>query len=381
MFGRPDIREEEIAEVVDTLRSGWLGTGPKVSAFERDFAAYTASAHALALASCTAGLQLSMHVAGIGPGDEVIVPSMTFAATANAVVQRGATPVLADVDPRTCNLDPADVEQRMTSRTRAIIPVHFAGRPCDMGRLGDLARRNDLTMIEDCAHAIEALWDGRHVGTFGAAGVFSFYVTKNVVTAEGGMLITADPEIAARVKRLALHGLSADAWERFSDRGYRHYEVVEPGYKMNMTDMQAALGIHQLARVESNLVRRQEVWARYDLAFADLPLDVPAPEEPGTRHARHLYTVLLQLDELTAGRDEIMAALHRQRIGCGVHYRAVHRHPYYRDMFVPDPRTLPNADDISDRTLSLPLGSGLSDGDVADVIDALRRTLAHYRRR
>lgn len=381
VFGRPDIQEPEIAEVVDTLRSGWLGTGPKVAAFERSFAAYTGSPHAIALASCTAGLQLSMRVAGIGAGDEVILPSLTFAATANAVVHSGATPVLADVDPVSWNLDADDVERRITKRTRALIPVHFAGRPCDMGRLGAIASHHGLVVIEDCAHAIEARWHGRPAGTFGLTGVFSFYVTKNVVTAEGGMLVTADPDVAARVKRLALHGLSADAWARFSDSGYRHYEVVEPGFKMNMTDLQAALGLHQLARVEANLERRRHIWERYDLAFVELPLQRPAPEEPGSRHARHLYTVLLDLEQLTAARDDVIAALHRQRIGTGVHYRAVHRHPFYsQGQGAAGPPKLPVSEHISDRTISLPLGPSMDDADVDDVIDALHRTLAYYRR-
>lgn len=380
VFGRPDIREAEIAEVVDTLRSGWLGTGPRVADFEQAFARYTASPHAIALASCTAGLQLSMKVAGVGPGDEVILPSLTFAATANAVVHSGATPVLADVDPVTWNLHPAAVERHITDRTRAIIPVHFAGRPCDMGRLGAIARKHELVIVEDCAHAIEAQWDGRHVGSFGIAGVFSFYATKNLVTGEGGMLVTGDADVAARVKRLALHGLSADAWARFSDRGYRHYEVVEPGFKMNMTDVQAALGVHQLARLEANLERRRQIWAQYDLAFADLPLDRPAAEEPRTRHARHLYTILLRLEELTATRDDVMAALHRQRIGTGVHYRGVHLHPFYRQLPGVTPSDLAVSDHISARTLSLPLGPAMSDADVEDVIAAVRRTLVHYRR-
>jgi dTDP-4-amino-4,6-dideoxygalactose transaminase len=380
VFGRPDIREAEIAEVVDTLRSGWVGTGPKVAAFEEDFARYTGARHAVALGSCTAGLQLGLRVAGLGPGDEVLVPALTFAATGNAVVHSGATPVLVDADPRTGNLDLDHAAALVTSRTRAVVPVHFAGRPCDMDAIMALAERHSLTVIEDCAHAIESTWRGRHAGTFGLAGVFSFYVTKNVMTAEGGMLLTADDAIADRVKRLALHGLSADAWERFSDRGYRHYEVVEPGFKLNMTDLQASLGRPQLARVEENLQRRYEIWERYDDALADLPLVRPLPEEPGTRHARHLYTVLLERDVLTVGRDEVMAALHRQRIGTGVHYRALHLHPYYRDTLGVTPADLPAATDISERTLSLPLGSGLTDGDVADVVDALRRTLHHYRR-
>ena len=380
VFGRPQVGEEEIAEVVATLRSGWLGTGPKVATFEADFAAYVGVGHALGVASCTAALQLAIQLLDLEPGDEVIVPSLTFVATANAVIHAGATPVLADVDQRTLNLDPHQVEELRTSRTRAILPVHFAGRPCDMDRLMSLAATYDLAVIEDCAHAIETLWRGAHVGTFGTFGAFSFYVTKNVMTAEGGMLITGQQGLANRARRLALHGLTANAWDRFSDQGYRHYEAVEAGFKMNMTDLQASLGLHQLRRVEANLLRRNEIWARYDEAFEDLPLILPAPAEPHTRHARHLYTVILQPEAITASRDDVMAALHRQRIGTGVHYRAVHRHPYYRDRFALKPSSFPVADWVSDRTLSLPLGPVMNDGDVQDVIDAVRRTLTEFKR-
>ena len=271
--------------------------------------------------------------------------------------------------------------RRVTPRTRAIVPVHFAGRPCDMDAIGALARRASLIVIEDCAHAIETLYRGRHAGTIGTLGAFSFYVTKNVVTAEGGMVTTSDEPCAGRrLKVLALHGLSADAWKRFSDEGYQHYEIVEPGFKYNMTDLQAALGIHQLARVEQNLQRRQEIWRRYDEAFADLPVTTPAPEEPGTRHARHLYTVLLRLEDLGIDRDGVLAALHRQNIGTGVHYRAVHLHEYYRERFGYGPEDFPVATDISARTISLPLSPKLTDDDVEDVILGLRRVLEHYAR-
>lgn len=380
VFGRPQVGEEEIAEVVATLRSGWLGTGPKVAAFEREFSSYVASPHSLAVSSCTAALQLALQLVGLEPGDEVIVPSLTFVATANAVIHAGAVPVLADVDPVSWNLTATEVQRRATERTRVVLPVHFAGRACDMDGLMAVAQKENLAIIEDCAHAIETLWKGRHVGTFGSFGAFSFYVTKNVMTAEGGMLITAAGALAERAKRLALHGLTVNAWDRFSDQGFRHYEAVEAGFKMNMTDIQASLGLHQLARVEANLVRRNQIWARYDEAFADLPLTLPAPEELGTRHGRHLYTVLLNDAGLTAGRDDVMAALHRQRIGTGVHYRAVHRHPYYRDRFGLDPHDFPVADHFSDRTFSLPLGAVMNDQDVQDVIDALRRTLEYFRR-
>ena len=379
VFASPQLLDAEIDEVVATLRSGWIGTGPRVARFEQEFGAYVGTTHAVALGSCTAALHLALILLGLRPGDEVIVPAMTFAATANVVVHAGATPVFADVDRATQCLDPADVERRISPRTKAMIPVHFAGRACDMGGLTDLARSHDLRVVEDCAHAIETLWHGRHVGTIGDIGAFSFYVTKNVVTGEGGMLVTADAGQAARAKTLGLHGMSADAWRRFSDEGFRHYEVVEPGFKYNMTDMQAAIGVHQLGRVEVNLVRRNEIWRRYDDAFRELPVFVPAPEEPGTRHARHLYTLLLDLDRLSIDRDAVQAELHRRRIGTGIHYRALHLHGYYRTTFGYERGDLPNAEWISDRTLSLPLSPKLTDEDVDDVIGAVTSILGDAR--
>ena len=380
VFGSPQLLEPEIDEVMATLRSCWIGTGPRVAAFEKAFGDYVGADHAVAVSSCTAALHLAMAAIGLKPGDEVIVPAMTFAATANAVIHAGGRPVLADVDRRTMCLDAEDVARRVTPRTRAIIPVHFAGRPCDMDALGEVARRHGLKIIEDCAHAIETRYRGRQAGTLGDLGTFSFYVTKNVVTGEGGMVTTADPAWAARIKTLALHGLSADAWKRFSDEGFKHYEVVEPGFKYNMMDLQAALGLQQLRRVEANLVRRQEIWQRYDAAFEELPVFLPPPEAKSTRHARHLYTLLLDLDRLRARRDEVLMALHRQNIGTGVHYRALHLHRYYRETFGYAPGDLPNAEWISDRTLSLPLSPKLTDDDVEDVVFAVRRTLEHYAR-
>ncbi|MEO5579641.1 MAG: DegT/DnrJ/EryC1/StrS family aminotransferase, partial [Gemmatimonadaceae bacterium] len=305
VFGSPQLLKAEIDEMVATLRSGWIGTGPKVARFQDDFRHYTGAGHAVAVSSCTAALHLAMITIGIRPGDEVIVPSMTFAATANTVIHAGGRPVLADVNRDTMCLEPEDTARRITERTRAIIPVHFAGRCCEMNALMEIARKHDLKVIEDCAHAIETLDGDRHAGTIGDIGAFSFYVTKNVVTGEGGMVTTANQQWADRIRTLSLHGMSADAWKRFSDEGFKQYEIVEPGFKYNLTDMQAALGIHQLARVEENLVRRQAIWARYDLAFADLPAFVPAPEQSGTRHARHLYTLLLDIERLTVGRDDV----------------------------------------------------------------------------
>src|SRR3989442_1006643 len=331
VYGSPQILQPEIDEVVATMRSGWLGTGPRVARFERAFRDYVGAGHALAVHSGTAALHLALVAIGLRPGDEVIVPAMTFAATANVVIHAGGRPVLADVDRETMCLDVNDAARRVTARTRAIVPVHFGGRPCEMGPLLELAESPRLRVIEDCAHAIETVYGGRHAGTLGDFGAFSFYVTKNITTGEGGMGITADERGAARIKVLALHGLSADAWTRFSDDGFKHYEVLEPGFKFNMMDLQAALGLHQLDRLEANLIRRQEIWTRYDRAFGDLPVVRPSPEKPGTRHARHLYTLLLDIERLSAGRDEGQLALHRQHIGTGVHYRGRHLHPYYRE--------------------------------------------------
>jgi dTDP-4-amino-4,6-dideoxygalactose transaminase len=381
VFGSPQLLEDEIDEVMETLRSAWIGTGPRVARFEEGFREYVGAEHALAVHSCTAALHLAMVALELKPGDEVIVPAMTFASTANAVIHAGARPVLADVDRKTMCLTAAEVSRRLTERTRAVIPVHFAGRACDVERIVELAGAHRLAVIEDCAHAIETLAGGRHAGTFGDFGAFSFYATKNVVTGEGGMVTTASADHAARIKRLALHGLSADAWKRFSDEGFKHYEVVEPGFKYNMMDLQAALGIHQLARVEANLSRREEIWRRYDEAFAGLPAFVPPLPAPGTRHARHLYTLLLDLDRLDATRDEVMVELHRQNIGTGIHYRALHLHPYYRETFGYAPGDLPNAEWISDRTISLPLSPKLGDEDVEDVVAAVTRALRRARRK
>lgn len=378
VFGSPQLLQPEIDEIVETLRSGWIGTGPKVAKFEGAFRAYIGAGQAVAVHSGTAALHLALVAIGLQPGDEVIVPSMTFAATANAVIHAGGRPVLADVDRQTMCLDPDDAERRLTSRTRAIIPVHFGGRPCDMQAILGLAGQRELRVIEDCAHAVETLYQGRHAGTLGDLGAFSFYVTKNVVTGEGGMVTTANVEWTARIKTLALHGLSADAWARFSDEGFKHYEVLEPGFKYNMMDLQAALGLHQLERVEANLIRRREIWLRYDEAFAHLPVFLPAPEAPGTRHARHLYTLLLDVEHLSATRDMVQMALHRQRIGTGIHYRALHLHRYYRETFGYAPDEMPNARWISDRTLSLPLSPKLTDSDVDDIVFAVQRTLQSF---
>lgn len=375
VFGAPLIEDAEIEEVVASMRSGWLGTGPKVARFEDDFRTYQQAPYAVAVNSCTAALHLSMLAASLERGDEVITTPLTFCASVNAIIHADAMPVLADVDPVTMNIDPNKVKKKITPQTKAILPVHFAGRSCDMDALTDIAKRHGLKIIEDCAHAIETEYKGRKAGTFGDFGCFSFYVTKNVITGEGGMVLTRREEDAARIKILALHGMSKDAWQRFSDEGYKHYYVVEAGFKYNMMDIQAALGIHQLQRVEKNWRRRQEVWQQYDEAFADLPITLPAPPEPETRHAYHLYTILVDKAKAGISRDEFLEAMTAHNIGVGVHYLSIPEHPFYQQTFGWQPDDYPYARDIGRQTVSLPLSAKLSDEDAADVVEAVRRVV------
>lgn len=378
VFGAPRIEEDEIAEVEACLRSGWLGTGPRVAQFEKDFAQWRGvqASQVAAVNSCTAALHVSMVAAGLEPGGEVITTPLTFCATVNAILHAGLTPVLADVDPVTQNIDADAIEAAITPRTRAILPVHFAGRPCAMDRIMAIARKHGLMVIEDCAHAIEAEFQGQPAGTFGDFGCFSFYVTKNVVTGEGGMILGRDEEHIARARVLALHGMSKDAWHRFGDQGYRHYQVVECGFKYNMMDLQAAIGIHQLARVERNWERRRQIWQHYDEALASLPMGLPAAPEKGTRHGHHLYTVMIDAARSGIERDAFLEAMNAQRIGTGVHYLSVPEHPYYQQRFGWQPEQWLEAMRLGRQTVSLPLSPVMSDGDVERVIEAVRSVIA-----
>jgi dTDP-4-amino-4,6-dideoxygalactose transaminase len=375
VFGSPAVEDAEIREVAASMKSGWLGTGPKVAKFENDFRLYKRAEHAVAVSSCTAALHLSMLAAGVGPGDEVITTALTFCATVNAIIHAGGTPVLADVNPETMNIDSEQVVAKITARTRAIIPVHFAGRPCCMDTLMDIAKRYELKVIEDSAHSIEAEYNGRKTGTFGDFGCFSFYVTKNIITGEGGMVLTRREEDAARIKSLALHGLTKDAWKRFGDEGYKHYQVVECGFKYNMMDLQAALGIHQLQRIEQYWQRRKEVWQCYNEAFAELPIELPTDPPLGTRHAYHLYTILIDQARTGMSRDAFLDAMTAHNIGVGVHYMSIPEHPYYQQTFGWKPDDYPNAMRIGRQTVSLPISAKLTGEDVKDVIDAVRMVL------
>jgi len=375
VFGQPPIEGPEIEEVLDCLRKAWLGTGPKVAEFERRIAAYKAVPHAVALNSCTAGLHLACLVLGLQPGDEVITTPMTFCATINAIIHAGATPVLADVDPRTGNLDPDQVRRRITRRTRALLPVHFAGRAAPMHELMSLATNHGLRVIEDCAHAIETEYRGKKAGTIGDLGVLSFYSTKNIVTGEGGMVLARDAHLARRTRTLGLHGMSHDAWKRFSDDGYKSYDLEEIGFKYNMMDLQAAIGLHQIQRVETYWQRRLAIWQRYLQELADLPILLPAAWPADERHALHLFTIQVDPQRCGLTRDEVLMQLHRRKIGSGVHYRSIPSFSVYRDRFGWRPEHYPAASRLGETTLSIPLSPRLTDDDVGDVIAALRQIL------
>lgn len=371
-FCLPDIGEDEIEEVVQTLRSGWITTGPRTKEFERRFAAYVGAKHAVAVSSCTAALHIALAACGVGPGDEVITSPLTFCSTANVIVHLGATPIFADVADD-YDIDPQEIEKRVTPRTKAIIPVHHSGQPCRMDEILAYAHEHGLVVIEDAAHAIGATYRGRMVGTLGHVTAFSFYAIKNITTAEGGMITTNDDQLAEQMRLLSLHGISKDAWKRYSSTGTWYYEVVCPGYKCNMTDIQAAMGIHQLARLGQFLEARRTYAGMYDDAFAEMP-EIQTPRvRSDVGHAWHLYVVQLDLDRLPTNRDQFIEALRDQNIGTSVHFIPVHLHPYYRKVFGYRRGDFPNAERIYNRIISLPLYPRMTKDDVRDVIAAVKR--------
>lgn len=378
-FSPPLIGEDEIAEVVDTLRSDWITTGPKVARFEAEFAAAVSAPAAVAVNSCTAALHVALLANGVGPGHEVITTPLTFVATANVVEHVSARPVLVDVEPDTLTIDPAQIEAAITARTRAIIPVHYAGHPADMDAIHGVARAHRLLVLEDAAHAIPAVYRGRKVGSGGNPVAFSFYATKNLTTAEGGML-TGEHAFLERARQLSLHGLSRDAWKRYDKGGSWRYEVLAPGFKYNMTDIQAALGLWQLRKLAAFQERRREVVRRYTEAFqGDEAFELPV-ERPNVEHAWHLYVLRLRPGVLRIGRDRFIEELAARNIGTSVHFTPIHLHPYYRDKYGYDATAFPVAHDNFQRMLSLPLNPRLSDQDVADVIDAVREVARGQRR-
>jgi dTDP-4-amino-4,6-dideoxygalactose transaminase len=370
LFSPPAVGQEEIDEVVDTLRSGWLTTGPKTKRFEGEFARVVEAPGALALSSCTAGLHTALVCLGIERGDEVITTPMTFVSTVNVVEHLGARPVLVDVEPDTLNIDPDAIARAITPRTRAIVAVHYAGHPAELDPIREVAASHGIHLIEDAAHALPARYRGRLIGSGQNPVAFSFYATKNLTTGEGGML-TGSEDLVARARTLSLHGMDRDAWRRYSREGSWYYEVVEPGFKYNMTDIQAALGLAQLRKLARFQQRRREIVAAYNLAFLDVPSLVTPTERAHVEHAWHLYGLRLVPEALTIDRDRFITELSVRNIGTSVHFIPVHLHPFYRTRYGYVPEQFPIAYREFRRILSLPLHPGLTDGDVADVIDAV----------
>jgi len=378
-FAQPDIGEEEIAEVADTLRSGWITTGPKTKEFERRVAEYVGAKHTIAVNSCTGALHIALAAIGVGRDDEVITTPLTFCSTANVVIHLGGLPIFADIGDD-YNIDPAEIEKRITPRTKAIIPVHYGGQPCKMDQIMACARKHHLYVIEDAAHAIGARYGERAIGTIGDATCYSFYATKNMTTAEGGMIATANEELAERMRLLSLHGISKDAWKRYTSEGSWYYEVLFAGFKYNMTDIQAALGLHQLRRLEEFIATRARYASMYNEAFGDMPeLRVPLVNE-GVRHAWHLYVIQLNLERLTIDRAQFIDALKAENIGASVHFIPVHLHPYYRRTYGYNRGDYPHAERVYDRIISLPLYPKMSEQDVRDVIAAVGRVVASHRK-
>lgn len=380
VFGQPCIGREEIDAVVEVMESRWIGTGPRCRRLEEAFASLKGVGDAVAVSSCTAALFLALRELGVAPGTEVVTSPVTFAASSNVIEHLGARPRFVDVDPATGNMDPAAAVEAVTDRTSAILVVHLAGRPVEMEPLLEVRERRGVPVVEDCAHATVGSWRGRATGTIGDAGAFSFYATKNVTTAEGGILLMRDEERLARCRRLSMHGLTADAWTRYNQAaGFRHFQVVEPGYKFNLTDIAAAIGLVQLDRLGEHQGQRARLFDHYGQALADLPLDLPPPADDRDDHAFHLYSPRLRVDEVSIGRDDLLAGLIERGVGCGVHYVSLHLHPYYRDRYAFQPDELPAALRFSETSFSIPLTGCLPLAVAGRVVGALEEVLEGVR--
>ncbi len=378
-FSPPLISEDEINGVLETLQSGWITTGPKTSSFENEFKSFLRARSALALNSCTGALHTALASLGIGQGDEVVTTTMTFASTVNVIEHVGARPVLVDVEADTLNINPQQIEAAMTARTKAIIPVHYAGHPVDLDPIYDQANKHGLYVIEDAAHAFPAEYKGRKIGSSKNPVAFSFYATKNITTAEGGML-TGEEEFVEKARIISLHGMSHDAWKRYDKSGSWYYEVIYPGFKYNMTDIQAAIGLAQLKRVDYFQKRRREIVRAYNEAFkSQEALELPA-ERPEVSHAWHLYVLRLNLNVLSIGRDQFIEELKIRNIGTSVHFIPIHLHPYYSNKYGYKPEDFPIAYSNYLRILSLPLYPRMTDEDVADVIEAVLDIVKRYKR-
>jgi len=379
-FHCPDLGIEEEREVLDTLRSGWLTTGPKTKRFERDFAAYVNAKHAIAVNSCTAALHLSLLAHDIGKDDEVITSPNTFAATVNVIEHVGAKPVFVDIEPETLNMDPSKLDAAVSTSTRAIIPVHFAGHPCDLDIVHAVASAHDLVVIEDAAHAIGASYRGEKIGGLSGVSTFSFYATKNMTTGEGGMITTNNDKLAQRMRILSLHGISIDAWKRYQPNEYKHWDILEPGYKYNMFDLQAALGLHQLCKLDGFIERRKHWTSLYDEGFADLPEMINLQCKTDVESAYHLYVVRFDTNMLGVSRDRLLEMIQQRGIGIGIHFRPVHLHPYYQKKYGYSRGDFPVSENAGDCMISLPLFPSLTKEQVDYVIWNVRDLITANRR-
>jgi perosamine synthetase len=380
LFHKPFISEEEVDEIVDTVRSGWISMGPKTIRFEDNFSNYIGGKKSIAVSSWTAAGHLTLEAFGIKEGDEVIVPTMTFPATAEIVCYFKAKPVIVDVDEDTLNISLDAIEKAITPKTKAIIPVHYAGQPCDLTEIHDLARKHNLKVLEDAAHALPAEYKGEKIGTISDVTCFSFYATKTLSTGEGGMICTNNEEIAERCKIMRLHGINRDAWKRYTESGSWYYEVVAPGYKYNFTDLQASLGIPQLKKVDAMWESRKRIAAKYTEALKELDTIQLHTIKPDRDSSWHLFPVRLHLDRLTKNRAQIINELRQRNVGVGVHFMPVHQHLYYSETFNLNDDDYPVASAAFPRLMSLPIYPGMIDENVDRVIDVLTSTLYKFKR-
>ena len=372
------ITKDDIESVVKVLKSGWITTGPIASEFERKLKMVIGSKYVCAVNSCTAALHLSLVVSGVKNGDEVITTPLTFASVANVIVQVGAKPVFADVERLTGNIDPIEVEKKITKKTKAIIVTHLFGRPVNMDALLEIAKSYKLIVIEDCAHALGARYKGNHVGTIGDFGAFSFYATKNITTAEGGALATNNKKFWQLADMYRQHGLSRNSWQRYTQKNIKYYQLEVAGFKYDMPDMNAALGLSQLKRFTKSQKKREQIWQKYDKAFSKLPVIIPPQVNKNIVHARHIYPLILKLENLKADRDRIREALAKDNIGTSVHFISLHLQPFYKKLLGHKPLDFPNALYLSQRLLSLPMSQNLTDDEVEDVISAVKKVFKYF---
>lgn len=373
-FSQPFIGRQEIKSTINTLKSGWLTTGKKTKIFEDKFKKFKGSKYAIALNSCTAAIHLSLLALGLKKGDEVITTALTFCSTINSIIYTGATPVLVDVDPVTQNIDHNKIEKKITKKTKALLVVHFAGRPCEMNKISKIAKKYNLKLIEDCAHAIETQYNSKNTGTFGDFGCFSFYATKNLVTGEGGMIITNNKKFYQKIKVLSLHGMDKAAWNRYGKQGYRHYDVTQIGYKYNMSDIQSSIGIEQLKKLNIHHKIRENIWNKYEKSFKNLSFGKPKSfNQKKIKHSYHLYNLFINKQRDGLSRDQAISQLHKKKIGVGIHYRAIPEHSIYKKIFGWKLKDYPNSKRIGRETISIPLSPALKEKEVDTIIKSIKK--------